>query len=63
MDVVIPLEATGRAYRAMAVDRIADRDEDAIIGRSIAADGLDMLLMKLMIEVAMTKWNRETIIR
>jgi hypothetical protein len=57
MEVAIPLEATGRAYRAMAADRMAVRDEDAMIGRSIAGDGLDILLMKLMIEVAMTKWK------
>jgi hypothetical protein len=45
MEVVIPLEATGRAYRAMTADRMAVRDEDAMIGRSIAGDGLDMLMI------------------
>jgi hypothetical protein len=51
MEVFIPLEATGKAYRAMAVDRMAVRDEDAIIGRSIAGDGLDMLLLVVVVAI------------
>lgn len=59
MEVVIPLEATGRAYRAIAFDRGIVRDEEAISGRSIAGDGLDMVLIELM----RRSGNRQTIIR
>ena len=57
--MVIPLEVTGSAYRAIALDRRVVRDEDAMSGRSIAGDGLDMVL----IELTRRSGNRQTIIR
>lgn len=43
VEVVIPLETTGRACRAITPDRSVVRDEEATSGRSIAGDGLDIV--------------------
>ena len=44
VEVAIPL-AAGRACRAMTPDRTVVRDDEAISGRSSAADGLDIVVL------------------
>jgi hypothetical protein len=44
LDVVIAREAKGRACRAITPDRTVVRDDEAISGRSNAADGLDIVI-------------------